>query len=382
MQEDTQIEALIAKFFSGEASPEEAMQLEDWAEISPENRSYLNTSANFFTMNLALNTIENKQQVWGNIQNTIVEPVLQQKQIKWQWIAIAASAMLILSFILLHDTFRSQKNSETTYQTDETPKKVTLKDNTAISISPNSSITIDDNYGIASRRVKLKGSAQFSVKHDAARPFVVAVNDIHIKDLGTAFIVKTVPSGNFIFIGVTEGEVEVSDSFGYSKILKAGDKATYSLTHKCLYPVNFEPTKEPLVPEIKENKTVIQTPDTTRKKKGSVQVSTSTSVSSSSDKNGYSHSYSSSYSLDKSYTREGQQELIDRANKTTKRILADMLNDGLIENDKNVSFKLSNKGFFINDEKQSEAVFQRYEKKYNPEINTNGEWSWTYNSND
>lgn len=119
-------------------------------------------------------------------------------------------------------------------------------------------------------------------------------------------------------------------------------------------------------------------PDTTNKKKTRLNVSSAdTSVRSQRYRQ-----YASDYLLDKSYTPEGQQELIDRAKKTTKRILADMLKDGLVKKDDNVSFKLSDKGFFINGERQSEAVFRRYERKYNPEINTNGVWSWTYSSDD
>ncbi|RFS17026.1 FecR domain-containing protein [Emticicia sp. C21] len=379
MQQDTEIDTLIAKFFSGEASPEEAMQLEDWAEISPENRSYLNTSANFFTMNLTLNTIENQQQVWENVRKAVDKPIVPSGWLmNWRGLNVAASVMLLLAIGLLYYTFSNQQINDTIYEASSVAKTVSLADRSEIIISPNSSITVDKNYGVNSRKIQLQGSAQFSVIHDARRPFIVDVNNIHIKDLGTAFTVKTTPNGNFILIDVTEGEVSVSDDYGYSKSIKAGEKATYSQTQKHLHLINFEQPKKPLVPEIKEKNAIIQVPDTTRKKKSSVSVSTSVST----EKDGSSHSYSSSYSTDNSNTPEGQQELIDKADKTTKRILADIRKDGLIGDSKNVSFTISNKGFFINGEKQSEAVFRRYEKKYNPAINTNGVWSWTYTAND
>ncbi|GAB3517840.1 FecR family protein [Emticicia fontis] len=375
MQQDTEMDILIAKFFSGEATPEEAMQLEDWADVSPENRNYLNTSANFFTMNLALNIVENKQQVWENVRKAIDKPVAPSGLLmNWRGINVAASVMLLLAVGLLFYTFSNQQAGDTIYEASTVAKTVSLADRSEITISPNSSITVDKNYGVDSRKIHLNGSAQFSVIHDATKPFVVDVNNVHIKDLGTTFIVKTSPGYQLIFIEVTEGEVEISDDFGYSKVLKAGEAGTYDQSRKRLYPVNFEPAKESLKPDIEGNKTPINLPDTTRKKKTTVSVSTSVS----SDKNGSTHSYSSSYSADNGYTPEGQQELVDKADKTTKRILADMRKEGLIGDSKKVSFTISDKGFFINGEKQSEEVFRRYEKKYNPVINTNGVWSWSY----
>lgn len=378
MQEDTQIETLIAKFYSGEASPEEAMQLEDWAEISPENRTYLNTSTNFLMMNLELNTIESRQHTWENIKNVVDKNVAHGgRLIKLRWMSVAATLALILSVSLLAYTFFNTQNKETTYHAESVARIISLMDNSKIVIQPNSSITLDKGYGTTNRKIRLKGSADFSVIHDATRPFIIDMNKIHIKDLGTAFSVKTSPEAKFIFIHVTEGEVVVYDDSAYSKQLKAGERAIYSQFTESvnkLHLVHFEPAKGATAPEAKNSKMV---QDTTTKKKSDLKRSPADTSAKS-----YRYKYSTDYPLDKSYTPEDQEALLDRANKTTKRILADMIKDGLVENGESVSFKLSDKGFSINGEKQSEAVFRRYEKKYSPVMNTTGVWSWTYNSND
>lgn len=415
MQHSTEMDILIAKFFSGEASPEEAMQLEDWAAASPENRSYLNNSTKFFAMNIQLTGVESRHRIWENIKNVVDEPKGTQKGkvINWRWTSVAASVVAILSMALLTYTLVNQQNDDTIYQAGTDSKKVILQDKTAITISPNSSIILDKDYGTANRMIELKGSAQFSVIHDAGRPFIIHVNSFHIKDLGTAFNVKTSPSGAFIFIQVTEGEIAVYDDFGYSEKLNAGEKAVYSLLQKKLHLLHFERAKEPLVIEGKGISPIIQSADTTRKKKTNTTASSTDSLT----KKYANQAYPSSYPLDKGYIPETIQALLNKENEATKNIIsdlfkeqlakeseasrgiinnllkdgmlkeaelrktlnADMLKDGLITKDEDASFKLSNKVFIINGKRQSDAIWQRYLKKYGPSLNTTGDWSWTHN---
>lgn len=63
----------------------------------------------------------------------------------------------------------------------------------------------------AERRVTLvRGEAHFTVAHDTARPFVVAVQGIAVRAVGTAFNVRLAVSA--VEVLVTEGKVAVSDA--------------------------------------------------------------------------------------------------------------------------------------------------------------------------
>lgn len=379
MQEDIQIDILIARFFSGEATPEEAMQLEDWANLSPENRSYLNTSANILTMNLTLNTIENKQQVWENIQNFIDKPVApDRKRINWWWINVAASVFTLLAISLLIYTLTNLKYETIIYEAKAVSKIIRLNDNSEIVLSPNSSFTIDKDYGTVSRVVKLKGSAQFSVIHDATRPFSIYIDKLHILDLGTVFNIKTSPEGNFILIDVTEGEIAVYDDSGLPKMLKAGQKATYNKSQKHLHLIHLTPAESHKSGSINGGKTTVSAPDTTRKKKANAKASAAdTSIKV------YSNStYPSPYPPDKRYAREEIEKLLFENTENAKKIIADMRKDGLVDKDvkdEQVSFKISNEGFIINGKVQSEKVYLRYKKKYFPYETTSRNWSWRHN---
>ncbi len=60
-----------------------------------------------------------------------------------------------------------------------------------------------------------------------------------------------------------------------------------------------------------------------------------------------------------------------------KKLVADLLQDGLITDPKNVTFTLSDKGLKINGKKQSDELYKKYKDEYLPN-NTGSNWSWTY----
>ena len=60
--------------------------------------------------------------------------------------------------------------------------------------------------------------------------------------------------------------------------------------------------------------------------------------------------------------------------------ISDMMKDGLITTRNNLSFKISNHEFIVNDKKQPDAVFEKYKAKYVESYRKGqGEWSWLYN---
>ena len=60
-----------------------------------------------------------------------------------------------------------------------------------------------------------------------------------------------------------------------------------------------------------------------------------------------------------------------------KKLVADLLQDGLITDANNVTFTLNQKDLTINGKKQSDELYQKYKTKYVPN-DSGGDWSWTY----
>ena len=55
--------------------------------------------------------------------------------------------------------------------------------------------------------VKLKGEAYFNIQHDSTKTFIVDIDGVMIKDIGTSFNVKAYPESNTVEVVVESGEV-------------------------------------------------------------------------------------------------------------------------------------------------------------------------------
>lgn len=86
---------------------------------------------------------------------------------------------------------------------------VRLPDGSTVTLAPGSRLTLAANYGETTREVTLEGAAYFDVKHDEAHPFTVHTSSADIRDIGTAFSVKTAGDGE-VAVDVTHGIVALS----------------------------------------------------------------------------------------------------------------------------------------------------------------------------
>jgi bla regulator protein BlaR1 len=77
------------------------------------------------------------------------------------------------------------------------------------------------------------------------------------------------------------------------------------------------------------------------------------------------------------YNRQMEEERQRSEDERDKKLVADLLQDGLITDPNNVTFTLSDKAVTINGKKQSDEVFQKYKEKYLPH-NAGSGWNWTY----
>ena len=86
-------------------------------------------------------------------------------------------------------------------------RSLRLDDGTQVTVGPSSSVRV--TLSRRARRVELSGLAQFSVTHDASRPFVVRAGESETTDIGTVFTIRAFPEDSSITVGVTEGRVSL-----------------------------------------------------------------------------------------------------------------------------------------------------------------------------
>jgi ferric-dicitrate binding protein FerR (iron transport regulator) len=232
------IETLISKFLSGEASPEEAMQLEDWKLQDPKNLEQFEKSQKLFHLLKSHHQIKpNIDIAWQRVQSEInTEPkiIALFKNYK-TFIGVAASLVLLVSTYFLI----KKQNGNTQLQTitltaQNKVKNIALLDHSTINLSPGASLVYDQNFGKTNRKVVLKGSAYFTVKHKEEMPFIVDLGNVFVKDLGTKFYIKLSADSDSIHLKVDEGIVLLFDSASNAIEIKASERALYIKSTKQL----------------------------------------------------------------------------------------------------------------------------------------------------
>jgi transmembrane sensor len=120
-------------------------------------------------------------------------------------LALAASIVLVrLTLYALAPKPVSPASSAPAHPT--LVRETLLPDGSRVELAPMSVLQV--NYTSTERRVELRtGEAYFSVIHDPVRPFILSVNDVLIRDVGTAFNIRDADGRTMVT--VVKGAIDV-----------------------------------------------------------------------------------------------------------------------------------------------------------------------------
>jgi transmembrane sensor len=252
---EEQINDLIAKFLSGNATPQEALLLEDWKAASLDNQLYFTQCEKTFLFVNATEPLSklDTQAAWEKVKlaiepQTKIIPITSSNP---NYLRIAASILLVvgLSALIMY-YLKSSKQTALAYSTNTDTLKINLIDKTSIKLEPNSQLVADKEFGITNRHLTLKGNAYFSVTHQDELPFIIDAGKVYIKDIGTKFSVRSSSDTDTVFVKVDEGIVLLFDSLGSEIEIKAMQNAMYIKSKKHIVvsePTNSSITAQPLV---------------------------------------------------------------------------------------------------------------------------------------
>jgi len=218
---------LITKYLCGEATPEEAIQLEDWKLLSQENQLYFNNMQETFLL------VSNEE--WSAPDKNAAWQKFDKKSksgINVFWIyrlaAVLALGTLAVVFLMKDDKIPLEIIAS------DTPMTRILFDQSEVTLQASSRITLEEGFGINNRRLKLSGKGDFTVTHNEKLPFIIETNGVFIEDLGTVFSVESLPSSDTVYVVVNEGIVRLYDEHGSEITIKAGGKAWYIRSQKTI----------------------------------------------------------------------------------------------------------------------------------------------------
>lgn len=100
---------------------------------------------------------------------------------------------------------------------------IVLLDGTKVWLSPESEVEYSAAFSSAERRIRLKGEAFFEVAKDTERPFIVEVDGLQVRALGTAFSVNNYDNKEPQVL-LTEGRLQLTAEHGEA-VIEAGYQA-------------------------------------------------------------------------------------------------------------------------------------------------------------
>ena len=220
---------LLAKKKSGEATPEEQLELKQYfiqnaslAEATKQIDALWNSS---FQPGEEIS----KQQTalaWSHLQQKISTPLPiepdtaiaidhSRQPIKMFYRVVAAAAVFLAiistGWLLIRSHQKDQQVKQNIVSTKNGSKsKIELPDGTQVWLNAGSKLIYDENYGKQYRKLQLVGEAYFDVVHNAEMPFIVKTGVMDIKVLGTAFNIRSYPDDATSEATLIRGSIEVS----------------------------------------------------------------------------------------------------------------------------------------------------------------------------
>jgi len=229
------IDILIIRLLSGEATPDEKKEIEEWLGQSAENRKlyadlreiWLSTGTESNTDNYHL---EDAIQKFRNQINSEKYQLKNQFNLQ-QFLKYAAALILILALpfsYYIGNRNAKPDNSTTTISCAFGDKSsIVLPDSSRVWLNSGSKLTFNSDFKSGARNVTLEGEAFFMVLKDKKHPFRVKTADLDIEVLGTKFNVKAYPDENSVYTTLVEGSLEISSQYQNTRI-KPDQKLIFS----------------------------------------------------------------------------------------------------------------------------------------------------------
>ena len=220
---------LIAKYLSGEASPEEAMALDDWLQKSSNRQHFIelqkmweasfpSKSTRPIELDKAWAAIEQRKNKGS--QPTTAKAISFRPNIL---LKVAASILLILFFAGIFYLYQANRPLNITMASGDSLKHIRFEDHSTAMLNRNSKLVYPKSFATDQRQVQLiNGEVFFDIASDPTKPFIIRTEMATINVLGTAFNVLLTP--DTLEVSVDRGKVMVYTSTD-SVYLERGEAA-------------------------------------------------------------------------------------------------------------------------------------------------------------
>ncbi len=224
-------EALIGRYLAGESSPEEAIAVDEWLDQSRENRLQFEALVTLWEQASPGNSYQapDDATAWQQLKAGINLPEKAPTRNLFSRPFTIAAAILVLLGAGLGSYFFLNRTTITPPAGVITAgayiRTETLPDQSVITLTKNSRLTIAPGFATESRQVTLEGEGYFSVKHQEGNTFTIVAGELKIEVVGTEFNVNEDTAD--ITVGVKQGLVRLSAGAG-NLMVPAGATGIYN----------------------------------------------------------------------------------------------------------------------------------------------------------
>lgn len=211
----------IVGYLTNSLTPEEMQSLQNWLNVSEENREYFSDMQEVW---IAASDEADEQhfdkerayQLFLEHTESLVRPSLKRKAFTISpWIYVAA--MVVIVFFCGTIAFQSGKRvlqNQLTQITVEAPygskTKLYLPDGTLVWLNAGSKMSYAQDFGINERSLNLSGEAYFEVTRNEEIPFKVHTEELDVKVLGTKFNFRNYKDDLEAKVCLLEGKVALN----------------------------------------------------------------------------------------------------------------------------------------------------------------------------
>jgi len=216
----TDIESLIAGFFTNSLSEDELKILSGWLAEDVSHRKAFNRLRSSWIVAGYENGKKSfdTRRGWATLEKNIKPGKIRWiRQISPLWYAASLLICFALGASVTMLVPRTEQEQPvllaTTTTTVSAPlgskSHVTLPDGSTVWLNAGSLMTYPSDFGLENRDLQLTGEAFFDVKTDPQKPFNVHTSGMTVKAYGTRFNVKAYPDDQTLTTTLEEGNIDV-----------------------------------------------------------------------------------------------------------------------------------------------------------------------------
>lgn len=207
---DHEIEQIILRNLSGEASCEDILVFSEWLSSSDAHKDSFLKIKKYWDAEVAGVKLRNPEAAYNmlleRIRKTERKRVVRQLWIKYAG-AAAVAVIIGIAGYWMGGYQAAAPLQYYSYITGNSISSFELPDGTEISLNKNSKLSYSSSYGEQVREVSLDGEGFFTVTKDKEKAFVVDLNGSKVSVLGTVFNVKNYRKEDITTATLVEGSI-------------------------------------------------------------------------------------------------------------------------------------------------------------------------------